>query len=74
MFAVLVVFFAICNLAVFSIDVKPIYTGEIQLQGEFPDVVKTVTKFGDDPLPASWDWRTTGFMTTDLNQHIPVYW
>ena len=53
---------------------KPIYTGELQLQGEFPDVVINPTKYKDEVLPASWDWRTFGYMTTDLNQHIPVYW
>lgn len=53
---------------------KPVYTGELQLQGEFPDVVINQPKYGDDALPASWDWRTFGYMTTDLNQHIPVYW
>jgi hypothetical protein len=25
-------------------------------------------------LPSSWDWRTLGLLTTDLNQHIPTYW
>ena len=29
---------------------------------------------GADPsLPVAWDWRAQGLMTTDLNQHIPVY-
>lgn len=25
-------------------------------------------------LPASFDYRPLGLLTTDLNQHIPVYW
>jgi len=25
-------------------------------------------------LPASLDYRTRGLLTSDLNQHIPVYW
>ena len=24
-------------------------------------------------LPLSWDYRTQGLLTADLNQHIPVY-
>ena len=25
-------------------------------------------------LPKNFDYRTRGLLTTDLNQHIPVYW
>ena len=25
-------------------------------------------------LPTNFDYRTRGLLTTDLNQHIPVYW
>ncbi len=25
-------------------------------------------------LPSSWDYRSKGLLTTDLNQHIPTYW
>ena len=25
-------------------------------------------------LPANFDYRLLGLLTTDLNQHIPVYW
>jgi hypothetical protein len=25
-------------------------------------------------LPLSWDPRSKGLLTTDLNQHIPTYW
>ncbi len=53
---------------------NPIYTGELKLQGNIPDVVINPPKYGDDALPSSWDWRTLGLMSTDLNQHIPVYW
>ena len=27
-----------------------------------------------EDLPASLDYREQGLLTTDLNQHIPVYW
>jgi cathepsin X len=53
--------------------IEPTYAGEIQYQGDFPDVTLTPTDFGHAPLPASWDWRKLGLMTTDLNQHIPQY-
>ncbi len=33
-----------------------------------------VPKLRADQLPTSWDYRTKGLLTTDLNQHIPVYW
>lgn len=75
MFAIICTVLAL-NAAISSAQTaeKPIYNGELALQGEFPDVVKTPINYGDDALPASWDWRTFGYMTTDLNQHIPVYW
>lgn len=53
---------------------NPIYTGELKLQGNIPDVIINQPNYGDEPLPASWDWRALGLMSTDLNQHIPVYW
>jgi len=56
-----------------AVPPTPIYTGEIKLQADIPDVIKTPINYGDEPLPASWDWRALGMMTTDLNQHIPVY-
>ena len=36
------------------------------------EVVKNHPRMVDD-LPEAWDWRSKGLMTTDLNQHIPVY-
>mmetsp|Transcript_8471 Transcript_8471/g.14053 ORF Transcript_8471/g.14053 Transcript_8471/m.14053 type:complete len:300 (-) Transcript_8471:110-1009(-) len=56
---------------------EPTYGGEIKLADEeIPDVIITTPPYEivhDSPLPSSWDWRTKGLMTTDLNQHIPVY-
>ena len=52
------------------------YGGEIIRMGNFEDVIvsplpsETVK---DEDVPASWDWRTKKLLTTDLNQHIPVY-
>ncbi len=38
-------------------------------------VVKSAQpKFRADQLPTNFDYRTKGLLTTDLNQHIPVYW
>jgi len=54
-------------------EVTPTYGGEIQYQGDFPDLVKKPIDYGTDALPDSWDWRKLGLMTTDLNQHIPQY-
>ncbi len=56
-----------------SEQIQPTYGGEIQIQGDFPDVIINPTDFGHGPLPTSWDWRKLGLMTTDLNQHIPQY-
>ena len=56
-----------------AVTIVPVYKGEIKIQGEFPDVVKSPIPKAD-VLPASWDWRSSGLMTTDLNQHIPTYW
>lgn len=55
-----------------SSALKPIYNGELRLQEDLPYLPPTV--YADQDLPASWDWREKGLMTTDLNQHIPVYW
>lgn len=55
-----------------SSALKPMYGGEIQLQEDLPYLPPTV--YADQEIPASWDWREKGLMTTDLNQHIPVYW
>jgi hypothetical protein len=39
------------------------------------DAVKTPQpKFLKEELPTSWDYRSMGLLTADLNQHIPVYW
>jgi cathepsin X len=50
------------------------YEGEIKLQGNFEDVIKSPLPqdyIMTEDLPISWDWRH--LQTTDLNQHIPQY-
>mmetsp|Transcript_3070 Transcript_3070/g.4780 ORF Transcript_3070/g.4780 Transcript_3070/m.4780 type:complete len:279 (-) Transcript_3070:246-1082(-) len=49
---------------------------ELILQGDdkIGEVVKTEpVRKNKAQLPSEWDYRTLGLMTTDLNQHIPVY-
>jgi len=55
--------------------IQPTYEGEIKWQGDFPDKVKIPSEklYENQTVPASWDWRALGLMTTDLNQHIPQY-
>jgi hypothetical protein len=72
MFAALSVVLALGASQALSSPVKPIFNGELKLQTDLPELKPTV--WGDQDVPASWDWRTKGLMTTDLNQHIPVYW
>lgn len=53
------------------------YPNELVLQGDhnIPEVVKsTPPRYRADELPANFDYRTKGLLTSDLNQHIPVYW
>jgi len=53
------------------------YKNELVLIGDekIGEVVKSVPpRKTKDQLPASLDYRPLGLMTTDLNQHIPVYW
>lgn len=48
---------------------------ELVLQGDVGEVVKTRMVYKSrDSLPANFDYRALGLLTTDLNQHIPVYW
>lgn len=50
---------------------------ELVLDGDdkVGEVVKTrVVPKPRASLPANWDYRPLGLLTTDLNQHIPVYW
>ena len=54
------------------------YGGEIKLinqrRADEKDVVKSpLPSEYIQSVPSSWDWREKGLMTTDLNQHIPVY-
>jgi hypothetical protein len=47
---------------------------ELVLQEDLEWVVKTKLRvMSKGELPASLDYRTQGLLTTDLNQHIPVY-
>ena len=50
---------------------------ELVLQGDekIGSVVKTqLKKLTKAELPENFDYRPLGLLTTDLNQHIPVYW
>lgn len=50
------------------------YRNELIIQEGIQHVVKNPTpKIPRDQLPAQWDWREKGLLTTDLNQHIPQY-
>ena len=58
------------------LSVAAAYKNELVLQDPkvVGEVVKTVlTKVSSSALPTGWDWREKGLMSTDLNQHIPVY-
>lgn len=53
------------------------YKSELVLQD--PEVIGEVVrsarpKLSAEQLPESWSWQEKGLLTTDLNQHIPVYW
>ena len=48
-----------------------VFSGEIEILGDFDDVVKT--EIPRVPIPDAWDWRKLGLVTIDLNQHIPQY-
>ncbi len=53
------------------------YRNELILQGDhnIPEVVKSSPpRYRADELPTNFDYRTKGLLTSDLNQHIPVYW
>jgi hypothetical protein len=70
MFKLLVVLVALC---VAFADRK----SELILQGD--DVVGEFVKsvrpsFNNTAVPAALDYRALGLLTSDLNQHIPVYW
>lgn len=66
----------ISGIVAYATAINPIYEGEIKFQDNFQDVIKSPLPqhyIRTEDLPASWDWRETGLMSTDLNQHIPVY-
>jgi hypothetical protein len=51
-----------------------VFGGELRpVEGGVEDVVVSDPKY-PELVPDSWDWRKFGYMTTDLNQHIPTYW
>ena len=61
-------------LAVLSFAERPT---ELVLIGDekIGEVIKTkITYKKTSELPKSFDYRDLGLLTTDLNQHIPVYW
>jgi C1A family cysteine protease len=64
---------AISCLLAFARGETPIYAGELQLQEGIEDFVINPVNYEVNDLPTSWDWREKGLLTTDLNQHIPVY-
>ena len=69
-FAVLV----IACVAMLSVAERP---NELVLIGDekIGEVVKTkITYKKSNDLPKNFDYRDLGLLTTDLNQHIPVYW
>ena len=51
------------------------YGGEIRLvREEILDVIKSPQPYeyiDDSQLPSSWDWKSLGMLTADLNQHVP---
>lgn len=60
---------------------QPRYGGDIKIFGEYDEIVLSPLPSDTvktEDLPVGWDWRTQGpgglsVLTTDLNQHIPVY-
>jgi hypothetical protein len=56
-----------------QVENNVVFGGELVMQDGIEDVVVSDPHY-PDIVPDSWDWRNFGFMTTDLNQHIPVYW
>jgi hypothetical protein len=58
-------------------DYTPGRTGVVQLgDDKLPPVIKKALDYASiiKTLPPSFDYRPKGLLTTDLNQHIPVYW
>jgi cathepsin X len=52
------------------------YRNELNLIGDdkIPEVIKSAPlKKTRGELPTNFDYRTLGLLTSDLNQHIPVY-
>ena len=44
-----------------------------EIIGEMVKTPRPHTYLKPEDLPASWDYRPLGLLTTDLNQHIPTY-
>jgi cathepsin X len=67
---------AVCILALFASSVVAEVKNELVLLGDekIGSVVKTPLKYLQaSELPANYDLRKTGLLSSDLNQHIPVY-
>jgi len=71
-FTVTAVAITVATSSVAAIQVE--YGGEIIIQGEFDEVIKSPLPqhiLSSEELPSAWDWKH--LQTTDLNQHIPQY-
>ena len=59
-----------------SVIIEAEVKNELVLLGDdkIGSVLKTTPpKYSSSELPVSLDYRSLGLLTTDLNQHIPVY-
>ena len=73
-------FFVLCSLSYCRSETVT-YEGEIRLVEEIRlvdhDIVSVISSsqpseyIADAELPASWDWRSLGMLTADLNQRVP---
>lgn len=64
----------VCSFVVLSFAERP---NELVLIGDekIGEVIKTkITYKKASELPTNFDYRDLGLLSTDLNQHIPVYW
>lgn len=80
LFALVVALFALISAYKYAppipdplVENNVVFGGELVMPQEIEDVVVSDPKY-PELVPDSWDYRKLGFMTTDLNQHIPVYW
>ena len=69
-----IVLVVVCSFVVLSFAERP---NELVLIGDekIGEVIKTkITYKKASELPTNFDYRDLGLLSTDLNQHIPVYW